>query len=129
MKRVIAFSLVLVMLAAALVGCAEKKATVTVNVEQDGAVVLTKQYEVTLPANDAEALSVESVIVENAEELGAILEDSDYGKYVIGMNGYIADDAKQEYWAILVNGEMAMTGLRDTRVADGDVYTFQLATY
>lgn len=129
MKRVVSLALAVVLLAALFTGCAGKTGKVTVQVERDGQVTLTKEYEFALPADDSQSVSVESIVEEHAEELGATLVDSDYGKYVTGMDGYVADDAKQEYWSFLVNGEMSQTGLRDTKAADGDVYTFQLATY
>ena len=96
--------------------------TVTIQVEQDGKVTLEKQV-----ASDLATL--EELMVERAEELGATLTDSEYGKFVSGMNGYVADSAKNEYFEFLVDGEPAQVGIGSTELADGAVYLFRLATY
>lgn len=100
---------------------AEQK-TVTIQVEQDGKVTLEKQYE-------SDLATLEELMVEQAGELGATLTDSEYGKFVSGMNGYVADSAKNEYFEFLVDGETAQVGIGSTELADGAVYLFRLATY
>lgn len=121
MKKITALVLGLIMAAFVFTGCASKNA-VTVNVEQNGEVTLSKEYK-----TDAENL--EELLVEKADELGATLVDSDYGKYIAGMNGYVASDDKHEYFELVVNGESAQTGASGVVIADGDVYLFRLTTY
>lgn len=66
----------------------------------------------------------------DAEYVGEVLldeglisgEDGEYGLYILEVDGekavYEEDGA---YWALLVNGEYAMTGVDQTPVVDGDV--------
>ena len=55
-------------------------------------------------------------------------EESAYGLYVKKVNGITADyDVDQTYWALLIDGEMAMTGVSDTAVEDGRTYEFKVS--
>ncbi len=52
-------------------------------------------------------------------------EDSAYGLYVKVVNGMTADyDADKSYWSISKNGEMLLTGVSSTALADGEHYEF-----
>lgn len=52
-------------------------------------------------------------------------EDSAYGLYVKVVNGMTADyDVDQSYWSISKNGEMLLTGVSSTNLADGEHYEF-----
>ena len=63
------------------------------------------------------------------EEQGLIAgEDSDYGLYVLTVDGETADEAQQQWWCITKAGEMLMTGVDDTMIADGEQYEFTLTT-
>ncbi len=53
-------------------------------------------------------------------------KDSSYGFYVTTVHGVKADSAKEEWWAITKKGEMLMTGVSDTPIADGDVFELTL---
>ncbi len=66
---------------------------------------------------------------EQEEEIGATLEDSDYGPMVTGMGGYVADPSNNEFFLIKVNGEDATTGVKEIPVKDGDTYTFELSKW
>lgn len=121
MKKIIAVLLVAVIALFALTVCAPKNA-VTIKVIRNDEVTLTKEYK-----TDLETL--EALLVEKADELGATLIDSDYGKFVSGMDNYLASDEKHEFFEILVNDEAAQTGIAEIVIADGDVYTFRLSTY
>ena len=51
-----------------------------------------------------------------------------YGLYVKKVNGITADyDVDGSYWSLSKDGEMSMTGVSDTVIADGDHYEFTLA--
>lgn len=54
--------------------------------------------------------------------------DSDYGLYVLTVDGETADESLQEWWCITKGGEMLMTGVDDTMIADGEQYEFTLTT-
>lgn len=121
MKKGFSLTLLCLLLAAALAGCAGQQ-TVTVSVEKDGEILLETEIKTQFE-------TVEEMIEASAADLRATLVDSDYGKYVEGMAGYVADAASNEYWAFYVNGEMSQTGLRDTLIEDGAAYSFLLETY
>ncbi len=50
-------------------------------------------------------------------------EEGEYGLYVKAVNGMLADyNANQSYWAFLINGEYAQTGVDGATIANGEVY-------
>ena len=69
------------------------------------------------------------LIEENQEELGAVFQESDLGKMLVGMMGYEADEGRQEYFHILVDGEDATTGVSEIPLEDDGNYKFELRTY
>ena len=72
----------------------------------------------------------------DAENLRAALEaqklsagdESDYGLFVKTVDGETADDAVQQWWCFTKDGEMLMTGVDDTMIADGEHYEITLTT-
>ena len=52
--------------------------------------------------------------------------ESEYGLYVLTVDGETADESKQEWWGYSVNGEFAELGVDSQPIADGDVYDFVL---
>ena len=72
-------------------------------------------------ATDAETLDV--ALVENG-----IVEDnqSEWGLYILTADGETADESAQQWWCITKGGEMLMTGVDDTVIADGESYEFTL---
>ena len=54
--------------------------------------------------------------------------ESDYGLYVVTVDGETADEAQQQWWCFTKSGEMLMTGVDDTMIADGDAYEITLTT-
>lgn len=125
MKRIIASGVAVVLAVFCLIGCASAKPKVTVQVEQNGEITLEKSFD--SYGDDIDTL--EKLVVEYNEELGASYEDSDYGKFVTGMNGYIADSSANEYFEILVNGESSMVGMAEIPLNENDVYLFKLSTF
>lgn len=61
-------------------------------------------------------------------ELGVISGDEgEFGLYVKTVNGITADyDVDQTYWALYINDEYAMTGIDQTRIAEGDSYSLRV---
>lgn len=55
-------------------------------------------------------------------------EESPYGLFVKTVDGYTADDAKQEWWCFTKGGEDLFTGVDATPVADGDRFEITLKT-
>ncbi|MDD3243658.1 MAG: DUF4430 domain-containing protein [Eubacteriales bacterium] len=76
-----------------------------------------------------EAEMLADVLTEHAQELGVTIEDGQYGAYITTAGGYTANDGSNEFWSILVNGEVGMNGASTQPVADGDVFTLELSTY
>lgn len=52
--------------------------------------------------------------------------EQEYGLWVTTVDGETADDSKQEWWGYHVNGEMAVYGVDEQTIADGDVFDFTL---
>ena len=89
----------------------EKEITVDV-VDDKGGVT---PFTLNTSAENLEDALVEANLVEGTE--------SEYGLYITTVNGITADyDADGSWWAIQKDGEMLMTGARDTVIADGDHY-------
>jgi len=53
-------------------------------------------------------------------------EESEYGLFVKTVDGYTASDTNQEWWYFSKGGEMLMTGVDTTPVADGDHFEITL---
>lgn len=50
-------------------------------------------------------------------------EEGPYGLYVKAVNGIVADyNVDQTYWSLTKNGELSMTGVDATAIADGEQY-------
>ncbi len=54
--------------------------------------------------------------------------ESEYGLFVTEVNGIAADDSKQQWWCFTKGGEMLMTGVDTTPIADGDHFESELKT-
>lgn len=52
--------------------------------------------------------------------------ESEYGLFVLTVNGVTADDTKQEWWSFSKNGESLMTGVDSTPIEDGDHFEITL---
>lgn len=52
--------------------------------------------------------------------------ESDWGLYVLTVDGETADEANQEWWCFTMGGEWLMTGVDTTPIADGDTYEIAL---
>lgn len=72
----------------------------------------------------------------DAENLRAALEpegliqgqESEFGLYVLTVDGETADEDLQQWWCITKSGGQLMTGVDDTVIADGEQYEFTLTT-
>ncbi len=54
--------------------------------------------------------------------------ESEWGLYVLTVDGETADEEQQQWWCLTKDGEMSMTGVDDTVIADGEHYEFTLTT-
>ncbi len=93
-----------------------------------------KQLAVTVVHGDGS--SREFALSTDAENLRGALEEreliagdeSEYGLFVKTVDGETADDAAQQWWCFTKGGEMLMTGVDDTPIADGERYEITLST-
>ena len=75
-------------------------------------------------------------IATDAEFLRGALEEqkliegseSEYGLYVTSVDGEAADESLQQWWCFTKGGEMLMTGVDTTPIADGEHYEITLTT-
>jgi len=49
-------------------------------------------------------------------------DESEYGLYVTVVDGETADSSQNQWWCFSKSGEMLMTGVDDTVIADGEHY-------
>ena len=54
--------------------------------------------------------------------------ESEYGLYVLTVNGITADESTQQWWCFTKGGEMVNTGVDTTPITDGDTFEFELKT-
>ncbi len=91
-----------------------KKLVVTV-VHGDGS---SKDFPIATDAEFLRGALEEQNLIEGSE--------SDYGMFVTGVDGETADDAQQQWWCFTKGGEMLMTGVDTTPIADGEHYEITL---
>ena len=93
-----------------------------------------KQLVVTVVHGDG--TSKDFSLATDAETLRTALEEKDliagteseYGLYVLTVDGETADEAQQQWWCFTKGGEMLMTGVDSTMIADGEHYEITLTT-
>ena len=56
-------------------------------------------------------------------------DESEYGLYVTAVDGETADSSLNQWWCFTKDGEMLMTGVDDTMIADGEHYETFIDTY
>ena len=139
-KGVIALIIVLVLAAAALVICQINKP----ETQQGGMEALTEHLadpafretlkEITINVDHLNGDDTTFTIHTDEEYLRGALEqedliegtESEYGLYVLTVDGETADESEQQWWGYSVNGTFAELGVDSQPVADGDVYDFVL---
>ena len=92
----------------------DKNITVTV-VHKDES---TKDFAINTSAENLRAACEEQNLIAG--------DESEYGLYVKTVDGETVDEGNQEWWCITKSGEMLMTGVDDTMIADGESYEFTL---
>lgn len=76
-------------------------------------------------------------LMSGCETLGELLEaneliageDGPYGLYVKTVDGETVDESLNQWWCFTKDGEMLMTGVDDTVIADGEHYEAAILTY
>ena len=54
--------------------------------------------------------------------------ESEFGLFVTTVNGVTVDDSQQQWWRFSKGGEVLMTGVDSTPIADGDAFEITLTT-
>lgn len=126
----IAFSLILCGCGKAAEAPVETTEVISAEPGKDG-----YKYHFTLEVIDAEGNQSLTDIATDKEILGEVLsehgiikgEQGDYGMYIKEVNGIVADyETTGTYWAFYIDGEMAMTGVDQTKIVDGAVYSLKI---
>lgn len=94
----------------------------------------TKEFTVEVVLDDSTTNTYE--LKTDEEYLRPVLEaealisgtESDFGLYILTVDGVTADESIQQWWSIDVNGEMAQTSVDTIVVEDGSIYTLTLVT-
>lgn len=75
-------------------------------------------------------IATDAVTLREALEQEGLVEgtESEWGLYVLTVDGETVDEAQQQWWCLTKDGEMSMTGVDDTVIADGEHYEFTLTT-
>lgn len=97
-------------------GMGKKTITIDIVFAEDDVWTYTIQ---TNAATLREALEQENLI------LGT---ESEFGLFITTVDGVTANEANQEWWCITKNGEMVLTGVDETMIANGDKYELTLMT-
>ena len=76
------------------------------------------------------AIATDAEFLRGALEEQQLIEgsESEYGLFVTAVDGETADDALQQWWCFTKGGEMLMTGVDTTPIADGEHYEITLTT-
>ena len=80
----------------------------------------SKDFSFSTDAENLRTALEEQKLIEGAE--------GEYGLYVTKVDGEEADEAQQQWWCFTKGGEMLMTGVDDTMIADGESYEITLTT-
>ena len=141
-KRFVCLLLVLLLAAAALTGCAQNEKTTEAPAPNITAAAQPAEgekqelgegsklfyFDVTFSNGETSSYAIHT----DADTVGEALvgldliagDESEYGLYVKTVDGETADDGAQEWWCLTKNGEMSMTGVDETMIADGEQYEF-----
>ncbi len=96
------------------------KGAKTVNVTVDFGDGETKNYELHTDAEYLRGALDEEGLIDGTE--------SEFGLYVLTVDGVTADESKQQWWCFTKGGEMLMTGVDTTPIEDGDSFEITLTT-
>ncbi|SES70923.1 DUF4430 domain-containing protein [[Clostridium] polysaccharolyticum] len=107
------------------------------NFKQKGNVSGQSSFQVQVQiVNDAESYNKNYKFKTKEKTLGDLLvkedlityKDSEYGKFITAADGMEADESKEQWWNVEVNGEASQTGIDGIQIKDGDKYTLTMMT-
>lgn len=99
----------------------EKSVTIEVVAESEG---ISKIYDL-----NTDAAFLYDLLMEIESDIQPEFEEASFGIYLTGLEGYTADETKNEFYSIKVNGVDALYGVKELPVIDGEVYRFELSTW
>ena len=125
-KGVIALIIVLVLAAAALVIWQTNKPET-----QQGGKEITVNVDHLNGDDTTFTIHTDEEYLRGALEQEDLIEgtESEYGLYVLTVDGETADESEQQWWGYSVNGTFAELGVDSQPVADGDVYDCAMIGY
>ena len=102
--------------------------TVTRKPAQAGTKTITVDVVLTDGSDTVSTLTTDAEYLRGALEEAGMIEgsESEYGLFVTTVNGVTVDDSKQQWWCFTQDGEMLMTGVDTTPIADGDHFEITL---
>ncbi len=122
-KKIIAVVALLVLVAAAIVAyvCLKPDSV------QGGKTILVEVIHGDGTQKDF-TISTDAEYLRGALEQEQLIQgsESEYGLYVTTVDGETADDSQQQWWCFTKGGEMLMTGVDTTPIADGEQYEITL---
>ena len=80
--------------------------------------------------SETRAIKTGAEFLRGALEQEGLIEgrESEYGLYVLTVNGVTADESQQQWWCFTKGGESLNTGVDATPIADGDAFEITLKT-
>ena len=99
---------------AALTPAAEPAGGITIGFSVKHADGGEKEFSITTTAENLRGALEQEDLIQG--------DESEYGLYVTAVDGEGTDSAKQEWWCFTKGGDMLMTGVDDTMIADGEHY-------
>ncbi len=81
-------------------------------------------------SSDEFHISTSSEFLRGALEEQKLIQgtESEFGLFVTTVNGVTVDDSQQQWWRFSKGGEVLMTGVDSTPIADGDAFEITLTT-
>ena len=122
-KKTVAAILILVILFAAAVACwfTFRPKTVT------GSKTITVDVNHTDGTMNSYTINTNSEYLGDAmNELNLLIAPEVEGGLFVTIDGETVDESKQEWWGYTQNGEMAVYGIPECPIADGDHYVFHI---
>lgn len=85
---------------------------------------------ITDDTNNSYTIETEEEFLRGALEQESLVEgtDSEYGLYVLTVDGITADESAQQWWCVTIEGEMATTGVDFIAIEDATSYEITLVT-
>ena len=107
--------------------CFYAKDTVNNNITSQKEIIIT-----VINGNDEKVFNISTdgeTLSDAAAEINLVEgEMGQYGLYIKSVNGYTANEEKQEWWCITKNTEPVFEGIDNIKIADGEKYEITLKT-